>query len=71
MRSKSCLAEVYLNKISRVHPLEVCTLEPFYSAHEINRNFFLEEVYKLSLDFWVLQEVEKIINIDTESEGGC
>jgi hypothetical protein len=67
MRCESCLAEVDLDEFGRGHPLKVCTKKPFNHAHESNRSMLIKKTFKFGFHCWVLQEVDKVINIKAKS----
>ena len=68
MGCKTRLAKVNLDNVRGNHPLKVGAQEPFNSAQEIHLNMILKKFLKQSFNFWVFQEVYKVINIEAKSE---
>jgi hypothetical protein len=65
---QTSLAEVYVDEVGCDHQLEVCTQEPFDGTHEINYGVFFKEAFKFGFNRWVFQEINKIIDVNTECE---
>jgi len=59
---------VYLDKIRGNHPLKVSAQEPFDSAHEIHLDMVFEKFLKLSFNSWVFREVDKVVDVEANSE---
>jgi hypothetical protein len=69
MSSKPGLAEMNRDNIIRGKPLEVCAKEPFRRSHKLNGNKRGKEGFKFAFNLGVLGKVNKIINVETQSEG--
>ena len=70
VRCESGLTEMYLDNTRGDQPLEVGTEKPFYSAYIVNHQILLKKPLKLLFDCRVLQEIDKVIDIEAKCKGG-
>ncbi len=69
MSSKPGLAEMNRDNVICGKLLEVCTQESFHHYHELDGNKRGKEGFKFLFNLWILGEVDKIVNVETQREG--